>query len=334
MKLLLLTHSAKNQSKKRKGKVLSWPMVILLCLCLQLISSLSGFLVGQHTIDQQTSEQKVAEIHATPSNSTPTIAAPPLQSANPYDDTQQTLKLTQSLDILNRQIEQAEARLAHLDELAKALVHASGLVDEQLDFNQPPPSGGPHLLSPEEADHYSALSPTSIAKTILAANQNIKGILATIEQRANQFYVLSDIIKNQHLYQTLHIHSGPVTNGWLSSHYGYRNDPFTGRRAWHNGIDIASEQGADIISVSPGIVLRSGYAKGYGNLVEISHANGYTTRYAHCHQILVSAGELIKEGQTIATVGSTGRSTGPHVHFEVLVEGKSVDPKRYLKSNG
>jgi murein DD-endopeptidase MepM/ murein hydrolase activator NlpD len=125
----------------------------------------------------------------------------------------------------------------------------------------------------------------------------------------------------------------PITRGWLSSYFGSRTDPFTGRRAHHSGIDFAGKMGSDIVVVAAGVVTFSGRRSGYGNLVEVNHGNGYVTRYGHCSKNLVKVGTTVKKGQVIAKMGTSGRSTGPHVHFEVLYNGRAVDPKRYIHAS-
>ena len=107
-------------------------------------------------------------------------------------------------------------------------------------------------------------------------------------------------------------------------------DPITGRPAWHAGVDFAGKEGSDIVSVGSGVVTWAGERYGYGLMVEINHGGGITTRYGHAKEILVSVGDIVKQSQTLARMGSTGRSTGPHVHFEVRKNGKAVDPARYV----
>ena len=111
-----------------------------------------------------------------------------------------------------------------------------------------------------------------------------------------------------------------------------RTDPFNGRREYHKGVDLAGKEGSDIIAVAAGIVTWSGDRYGYGNMVEINHGNGYITRYGHCKEVLVKAGDSVTKGQVIAHMGSTGRSTGPHVHFEVHKNGRVVNPLNYLRA--
>jgi len=122
----------------------------------------------------------------------------------------------------------------------------------------------------------------------------------------------------------------PIEKGWMSSGFGRRVDPISGRLAWHAGVDFAGKRGASVVSVAAGVVVFAGTRKGYGRMIEIDHGGGYMTRYGHHDKLLVEAGDLVKKGQLIGRMGSTGRSTGPHVHLEVLKDGRQVDPARYV----
>jgi len=121
-----------------------------------------------------------------------------------------------------------------------------------------------------------------------------------------------------------------VTGGFISSYFGEREDPFSGEEAYHKGVDFAGTAGAHVTAVAAGVVTWAGQRTGYGNLVEINHGDGYVTRYAHNERTLVSVGQTVKRGDSIALMGSTGRSTGPHVHFEVLRNGRQVDPLSFV----
>lgn len=124
----------------------------------------------------------------------------------------------------------------------------------------------------------------------------------------------------------------PVKGGRISSGFGYRRDPFTGKTAFHSGIDIAAPKGTAIYAARAGKVIFAGYhSGGYGYLVEIQHNNGLKTLYAHCSKLHVKVGDFVGKGDHIAAIGSTGRSTGPHVHFEIQLNGKAVDPRKYVK---
>ena len=163
----------------------------------------------------------------------------------------------------------------------------------------------------------------------------------------NEFDVLSDDFKVQdkqlslleYFYTTSNSilsaipHGYPIkkNKGWLSSRYGYRIDPFTGKKAFHHGMDFAGKLGSDVVAVADGIVSWTGKRHGYGQMIDIDHGNGYVTRYAHNEKLIVRVGDRVTKGQTIALMGSTGRSTGPHVHFEVLLDGKMLDPYTFVK---
>ncbi len=124
----------------------------------------------------------------------------------------------------------------------------------------------------------------------------------------------------------------PLTKGWLSSYYGWRNDPFNGRRAFHHGIDFAGRKGSNVVAVASGLVTSSGKYRGYGNMVAIDHGGGHVTHYAHNKELRVSPGDRVNQGDTIAKMGSTGHSTGPHVHFEVLRHGKKINPIKFIRT--
>jgi murein DD-endopeptidase MepM/ murein hydrolase activator NlpD len=122
----------------------------------------------------------------------------------------------------------------------------------------------------------------------------------------------------------------PVRSGWISSDYGMRRDPITGERTFHAGVDFVSRRGADVLAAASGVVIFAGVRSGYGRVVEIDHGNGYVTRYAHNKENLVKAGALVGRGDVIALLGASGRTTGPHVHFEVLADGQPVDPAAFI----
>ena len=125
----------------------------------------------------------------------------------------------------------------------------------------------------------------------------------------------------------------PVNSGWISSYFGKRTDPFTGKPANHRGVDFAGKMGAEIIAVADGVVTWSSSRYGYGELVEINHGNGYSTRYAHNSENLVAVGDEVRKGQTVALMGETGRATGPNLHFEVLKNGHRVNPVNFIRES-
>jgi murein DD-endopeptidase MepM/ murein hydrolase activator NlpD len=144
--------------------------------------------------------------------------------------------------------------------------------------------------------------------------------------------VLQDLLVASRLQEQVRPSGYPVLRGYMTSGYGWRRDPFSGRSAMHRGVDFAARSGADVITVAAGIVTFAGDRNGYGIMVEINHGNGYVTRYGHNSKVLVKPGDRVLKGQRIALVGSTGRSTGPHVHFEVLRNGVVVNPAEYIRA--
>jgi murein DD-endopeptidase MepM/ murein hydrolase activator NlpD len=154
-----------------------------------------------------------------------------------------------------------------------------------------------------------------------------------LESRGDQLAVLEDIVMIENLKKEVQPSGRPLLKGWLSSYYGMRTHPITGKYEKHKGIDFAGKQGGAVIAVAKGVVTFSGRRYGFGNVIDIAHGNGYTTRYAHNSRLLVSVGDTVEKGFQIAEIGSTGRSTGPHVHFEVLKNGRQIDPVKFIRAS-
>ena len=150
-----------------------------------------------------------------------------------------------------------------------------------------------------------------------------------IEKSEYQLNILDKQLFSKEFNMNSFIAGKPVLSGWMSSKFGNRIDPFSGKPSWHNGVDFAGKFGDEVIAVASGVVV---FCKknGYGNLIEINHGNGYVTRYAHNQSHLVVPGDIVEKGQIIAKMGSSGRSTGPHVHFEILRNNKNINPERYI----
>lgn len=227
--------------------------------------------------------------------------------------------LQQNLDALALRLGQMNAHVVRLDALGDRLTQMAGLTDGEFDFSSDAALGGPEEPLPD----------TELAKIagVVSALDTLDRQLA---DRSRQLGVLEDLLTNRKLRDEVHPEGRPVSVGYISSRFGTRTDPFTGRRAFHKGVDFAARAGAEIVAVASGVVIWSGPRHGYGELVEINHGNGYVTRYAHNQKNLVEVGETVRKGQKIALMGSSGRSTGPHVHYEVLRDGRQVDPARYL----
>ncbi len=222
------------------------------------------------------------------------------------------------ISALTLRMAELQARLVRLDALGERLTGIAQLDEGEFDFTQAPALGGP-----EGTVLGDAYMPPDFVSVI-------DQLTRQIADREQQLELLDTLMAKRKLQDEVFIAGRPVKKGWMSSRFGRRTDPFTGRVAWHGGVDFAAKEGTEIYSVAAGVVTRADKNAGYGNLVEINHGAGFTTRYAHNKENLVKVGDVVKKGQVIALVGSTGRSTGPHVHFEVYKNGRAVDPSTYI----
>jgi hypothetical protein len=231
---------------------------------------------------------------------------------------QQTRKDAQSdLDALAAHIGQMQANVTRLNALGQRLVVVAKLDSDEFDFENEPALGGPR-----EPD----------AGNTMDLNTVLSELSEELHSREQQLSLLEDVIMRSELKKEARPAGRPIGKGWISSYYGKRTDPFSGKLEMHKGMDFAGKKGSDVVAVASGVVTWSGERYGYGNLVEINHGNGYVTRYGHNAEILVKTGDSVERGQTISKMGSTGRSTGPHVHFEVLLNNRQVDPIRFVQS--
>ncbi|MFT6750476.1 MAG: murein DD-endopeptidase MepM/ murein hydrolase activator NlpD [Candidatus Azotimanducaceae bacterium] len=210
-----------------------------------------------------------------------------------------------------------QARIVRLDALGERLTSVAKLDEGEFDFSQPPALGGPALETGNEISPMSYLT-------------QLRRLSADIEDREQQLGVLETLLTDQKIQNDVFLAGRPVKKGWMSSRFGKRNDPITGRQAWHNGVDFAGKDGADVVTVAAGVVVYAAPRNGYGKMVEINHGRGFSTRYGHHKDLLVKVGDIVKKGQIVGLMGSSGRSTGPHVHFEVFKNGRVVDPASYI----
>ena len=219
---------------------------------------------------------------------------------------------------LTLRMAELQARLMRLDALGEHLTTIANLDQGEFDFSQPPALGGPETAT--IGDPYKAPDFISV----------IDQLSDQIANREQQLETLDALMAKRKLQDDIFIAGRPIKKGWMSSRFGRRTDPFTGRVAWHGGVDFAGKENSQIISVAAGVVTWAKERQGYGRMVEINHGGGFTTRYAHNKENLVKVGDVVKKGQVIALMGSSGRSTGPHVHFEVYKNGRAVDPFSYI----
>jgi len=224
------------------------------------------------------------------------------------------------INALSLRLGKLQAHVIRIDALGDRLASMAKLDKGEFDFDQSPAQGGPVSgFEVQTQDQMSLLT-------------GMDELYKQLEDSEQQLSVLETMMLHSNLQKQVFPTGRPVNSGWTSSYFGIRNDPFTGKRAHHDGVDFAGKLGSDIVTVGAGVVTWSGDRYGYGKLVEIDHGNGYVTRYAHSKDILVKVGEKVEKGQVVAHMGSSGRSTGPHVHFEVLRNGRAVNPERYISS--
>lgn len=228
--------------------------------------------------------------------------------------------LTQ-LEALTIRMASLQARLIRLDALGERLTNATGLDDGEFDFTQEPSVGGPEV--PLEENTFQM--PDFL--------QELDELARQIESRQQQLELLDSIMIERESQSEFSVSGRPVNRGYISSGFGRRIDPFTGKLAWHQGVDFSTgSSGEDVFAVAAGVVAFAGEKQGFGKMVQIDHGNGFETIYGHDEKILVKVGDVVKKGQVIALSGSTGRSSGPHVHFEVHKNGRVVDPASYIHS--
>jgi len=225
--------------------------------------------------------------------------------------------LQEKVNALAMRVGQMNANVIRLDALGKRLTRMANLTDGEFDFGHPPAMGGEN-----GADGMPAQIPNLTAM--------VDHLQSQLTSREQQLGVLENLILTRELNKQVYPEGRPVQDGFISSYFGERSDPFTGYSAVHKGIDFAGPQGSTVSSVAAGLVTRAGDFPGFGNMVEINHGNGLSTRYCHNEKLLVKEGDMVRKGQEVALMGSTGRSTGPHLHFEVLKNGVQVDPLRFI----
>ncbi len=226
--------------------------------------------------------------------------------------------LQEHVNALAKRVGQMNAHVIRLDALGRRLTQMANIDDREFDFGNPPAQGGPE----GEAQGQAAEVPELTAM--------VDELSREVERREVELGVLENVILSRNLNEQIRPDGRPVRDGWISSYFGSRSDPFTGYTAFHRGVDFAGRSGAEVVSVAAGVVTWSRERYGYGKMVEINHGNGYVTRYAHNERNLVSVGETVQKGQSIALMGSTGRATGPNLHFEVLKNGRQVNPLQFV----
>lgn len=225
-----------------------------------------------------------------------------------------------SLDALAVKLGQLQAESTRLNALGERLTQVGKLDDSEFNFGQPPAVGGV-----EDVTGSAYALPTEL-------NRSIDQLAARFDRQQAQLSALQSLLLDAKIESNLKPTGMPVP-GYISSYFGVRADPFDGRSARHTGLDIATPRGTPVHAVAEGMVTFAGVRRGYGNVVEIDHGNGYMTRYAHNSKLDVRPGQHVQVGTVIANAGSTGRSTGSHVHFEVWYDGRVVNPLAFVRNH-
>jgi murein DD-endopeptidase MepM/ murein hydrolase activator NlpD len=223
------------------------------------------------------------------------------------------------LNALARRLGELQAEMLRLNALGSRLTRMAKLDPREFNFSEPPGLGGPER-------------PVSAVTAPPNTLEALDRISRQLETQREKLAALESVLLDKQLTDRVTPSGWPVDGGWVSSGYGVRTDPFTGQQSHHDGADIAARLGSPVYAMGDGVVSFAADKQGYGLTVEITHQSGLVTRYAHLRAILAKVGDRVQKGQTVALVGTTGRSTGPHLHFEVVKQGVSVNPAGYLQN--
>ncbi|KJV36339.1 peptidase M23 [Luteibacter yeojuensis] len=226
------------------------------------------------------------------------------------------------IDALAVKLGQLQAQSVRLNALGERLTQVGKLDDGEFNFNEDPGQGGPELTVGKDE---GAMAPAALT-------QGIDDLAGQFDAQQAQLEALNDLLLDRKIESSLRPTGMPV-QGYISSFFGGRPDPFSGHSARHTGIDIAAPTGTPVTAVAEGMVTFAGQRSGYGDVVEIDHGNGYMTRYAHNSKLVATVGQRVHVGDVIARAGSTGRSTGSHVHFEVWYHDRVVNPLAFVRSH-
>jgi len=223
----------------------------------------------------------------------------------------------ENLNALATKVGELQARILRLDAFGERLAKAVGIKPSEFRFDEKPGQGGPSPMAARDL-------------TVAEFQQMLDEMSRILDDRGDKLGVLDSFLMDDRLARKTVPTTLPVAMGYFSSNYGYRIDPITGRNSFHTGVDLIAPTGTPVVAAAGGVVATVGYVPEYGNIVEIDHDNGLTTRYAHLSRSQVKVGDVVMKGQSIAHVGMTGRTTGPHLHFEVREKGIPLNPNKFL----
>jgi murein DD-endopeptidase MepM/ murein hydrolase activator NlpD len=242
-------------------------------------------------------------------------------SAPQDDSSNKDRYIKENLAAMAIKLGEMQAQLMRLDALGERVQGLAGVKPQEFNFREPPGRGGMVEKTPQ-------VEPLSMSEF----QRVLDAMARDVENRADYMNVVETTLMSHKIQSKLLPTIQPVNVGYNASGFGWRMDPFTGRNAFHEGIDFASPTGTPIVAAAGGVVIAAEYHHQYGNLLEIDHGNDIVTRYAHASRLMKKVGDIVKRGQHIADIGSTGRSTGAHLHFEVLVKGVQQDPHKFLSA--
>lgn len=242
-----------------------------------------------------------------------------LVQAEQQQTSQTTEQAREQLAMLAAQVGTMQGQLGRLNALGERLTEQADLDPDEFNFKELPPMGGPSY----DAD---------LEVNLDELQSSMAHLSKQLSSREEQLSVLESFMLNHHITDAGFISGSPVKQErvWISSGFGGRVDPFNGRAKMHKGVDFRGKPGTPILATGPGIVSWAGRHPEFGNMIEINHGNGLVTRYAHNAKLLVEVGTLVDQGQQIALMGRTGRATGVHLHYEVLKDGRQVNPSQFL----
>ncbi len=309
MKLILIS---KRSDKVRTFSLNSWVRILLSAAVLG-IPVAAGVLLGLKLADGRW--QLLFEDHIADMQNEMTISRQEL-----FEDRQ---RVNQTLSLMTAKLAQMRASVVRLDALGEQLTELSDMDAGEFDFSAAPGLGGPGIHSQQGYRSNTDMQ--------IDLNSLMQSIGQTLSKREVQLKLLRSSLADKKLIDDRRLAGRPIAHGWQSSAYGMRTDPFTGEQRWHGGVDFAGRLGSDVIAVASGVITWSGEKSGYGKMVEVNHSDGYVTRYAHNQDNIAKLGAVVNKGDVIATMGTSGRSTGPHVHFEVFKNGRVVDPASYIR---
>ena len=225
-------------------------------------------------------------------------------------------EMKDNVSALAVKVGELQARILRLDAFGERLAKAAGIKTEEFRFNEKPGQGGPAAASRD--------------LSLPEFQRMLAEIASVLDDRSDKLGVLDSMLMNDRLAAKTIPTTMPVPMGYYSSNYGYRVDPINGRTSFHTGVDLIAPPGTPVVAAAGGVVSTVAYVAEYGNIVEVDHDNGLTSRYAHLAKSLVRVGDVVMKGQNVALVGSTGRTTGPHLHFEVREKGIPLNPNKFL----